>query len=778
MVRLALGGTEHRQAEKRRTSAGSVSRWLQNMSRQTRRMGISLDASNVYEMDPWKDDRCRDFIALNTIQRLRSYHANTTLPVEPINAARAKNLHLLPAAEPDERICTSEDGCAVDMARIIFFGPMAFVSKTSAGRMTASPHITSHSGSRGDTDNVEETSRASLLVVSKDEENGGGRVSSSSDGNKRLREQSDTFEAGATPLKRVITEGNGGTPSPQLPERSLPVAVGQGGGASSDRKTSRQVSGKSDVVKFSCAIVDTIVSYYQSLLTRGVVLDRFSSKDLAFSWWVVCRNMDVEVLKNHVGPTRRDTLLISLRHFYYELLSNFHPKKSVPQEPSNTLSVAAKQKVEETDEGGGEEDKLPNTQATRKRAPPPRKAEATENNVAEEEEENDEEKPRLRTRFDSTRNGPPPPGTRSRHRGHRPKESSTGGEVSEVRSATKPTGSGPNKTWEVSGHTRSSAKLATGTKEKATEVVKATVESRTIARSSRVSAPAAAAESNEKRDPPVSDVAEAPDAAKRLRPPRSACWAEIWRSIRPTRRRSAQVGGTIDSVQDGVATGGLKPPNYVASCSAVVERIHERMEDDPVYAALFTAFPQNNKNSTKVEDGSQNHDTKETESEVEHGMHPSLIQLLRYYHTGSSTPSIPLVKFDEENVKNEARQQTRPSTNEEELEGQQAGPSVLCTNGVEKVTTDVEKTGRSDVCNPESSSPLMHQSCPFSALTYAQRCLLTWEASLLLDTQQPQPARKRQTAASGQTHNAVPLEPSPRRNYYDYWTCQRMPKPS
>lgn len=67
---------------------------------------------DVAEMDPWKDDRCRDFIALNVIQRLRSYHLPRNVtempPFAPINALRARNLIILPRALPDYRPCMGE----------------------------------------------------------------------------------------------------------------------------------------------------------------------------------------------------------------------------------------------------------------------------------------------------------------------------------------------------------------------------------------------------------------------------------------------------------------------------------------------------------------------------------------------------------------------------------------------------------------------------------------------------------------------------------------------
>lgn len=70
----------------------------------------------------------------------------------------------------------------------------------------------------------------------------------------------------------------------------------------------------------SCDVCDAIVDYFQSMLTRGVVLDRYNHKDLAFAWWVLGRNMDAAALEIR-GPMRREALLITIRNLYYGLLS-------------------------------------------------------------------------------------------------------------------------------------------------------------------------------------------------------------------------------------------------------------------------------------------------------------------------------------------------------------------------------------------------------------------------------------------------------------------------
>ncbi|KPA74148.1 hypothetical protein ABB37_09418 [Leptomonas pyrrhocoris] len=76
-----------------------------------------------------------------------------------------------------------------------------------------------------------------------------------------------------------------------------------------------------------CDVCDAITQYFQSMLTRGVVLDRYNHKDLAFAWWVLGRNMDTAALENR-GPMRREALLITIRNMYYGLLSADEARKT------------------------------------------------------------------------------------------------------------------------------------------------------------------------------------------------------------------------------------------------------------------------------------------------------------------------------------------------------------------------------------------------------------------------------------------------------------------
>ncbi|RNC37129.1 hypothetical protein TcCL_NonESM13716, partial [Trypanosoma cruzi] len=251
------------------------------MQRQARLPHGVNDASDVSRMDPWKDDRCRDFIALNTIQRLRSYHADTLLPVEPINIPRAKNLLLLPKAGPDARTCDTEEGCAIDTARILFFGPKSFTSLKSPGCMTAFPHGGGNSGSRSSFSHSEEVRKSSSAkrfsqtpsmplncspsVDSWQQQGelntttgeGGGTLDNG--GIKSQGTHQEAFDAGATPLRRSMSDAVT-TPAPRPPEPITGVVTTCEEGnehINEGRNACQTVSG---VVKFSCAIVDAIVA--------------------------------------------------------------------------------------------------------------------------------------------------------------------------------------------------------------------------------------------------------------------------------------------------------------------------------------------------------------------------------------------------------------------------------------------------------------------------------------------------------------------------------------
>ncbi|CAG9576543.1 conserved hypothetical protein [Leishmania major strain Friedlin] len=111
-----------------------------------------------------------------------------------------------------------------------------------------------------------------------------------------------TPAAARPPSPRLVRAEGGRTTTP-------PPSHGGGGRRSS-----------STDIMHTCDVCDAIIQYYQSMLTRGVVLDRYNHKDLAFVWWVLGRNMDVAALENR-GPMRREALMITLRNFYYTLLT-------------------------------------------------------------------------------------------------------------------------------------------------------------------------------------------------------------------------------------------------------------------------------------------------------------------------------------------------------------------------------------------------------------------------------------------------------------------------
>ncbi|KAG8342825.1 hypothetical protein ERJ75_000246900 [Trypanosoma vivax] len=737
------------------------------MQRPSRR-SASAEASYVSQMDPWKDDRCRDFIALNTIQRLRSYHSDTMLPVEPVNSLRAKNLCLLPKAEPDEMICNDTRGCAIDLARVLFFGPMAFVSRTSAGRMTASPHNgtsssrTSGQGRGGSSTeapkNDDNQARCqSDSVPNTDKEEGAGVEEESAIGassRKRQRSSTGISYSLATPLKKITSVETDVTPSPQVAKQEYGMASaceegcsGNNDAGDQEHRESKSASGTAcfdGVVTFSCNIVEAIVSYYQSLLTRGVVLDRFSSKDLAFSCWVVCRNMDVSALRNHAGPTRRDTLLISMRHFYYELLSEQIPKKTLPPQWGRHTAGSSRQKLE--DDCGDEPSRDGKSRANRG----PQSKQQSDGPV-----DVDEVKKRSRSRLEPTRTIPLALGARCRRQGtHKEEQSGVDGAPNEGRIEDMGVNSvDSSKHVEATGQ----GEMASNKRNHALEECSLTPTANT----------AALCETGE--DPGAAPV------AKPRRPRHSVPLEEVWRPIRSARRRYTHSSGGDDPSQSTVLVSDQNHLSSSAFRLSVLERIKERMADDPIYSSLLTAFPSRTQ-PMNGGDGCNRKDmqTEERKSAPANGMHPGLIRLLRYFYVEPTTAPIPLYKF---NTNDDAVLDASSHKPEPE-------PHIPSSSGV-RLSGDgcVAKTEPKDMDGIFSTHPspsiktTSNELCgdaalvkrPFSALTYAQQCILTWEASLLLCPLKTPCTKRRHGPETSAKPDTKPTNAFVSRRYYDYW---------
>ncbi|CCW65005.1 unnamed protein product [Phytomonas sp. EM1] len=406
-----------------------------------------LEGQGLSEMDPWKDDRCRDFIVLNTIQRLRAYHLppeDPMPPVELINEARSRNLLMLPRAWPDYRPCMGEscplsdankvtpgdnyvgrEGgseeadllspmpalespgpsppvasfdqslCGLDKAKLLFFGPQAFTSSTSPRHLIYTRHSRQTPSSARDTHDVsnglscgdhasgnvkgttasahrqgfrqpnhaKEAADQPQADLARKENDFDDIVPRSLNGELEGAQEVPPPERQATPRTTGVetdAEGLNGMCSPPPPPPYEPRGRGErgdvegdchaggchclhaGGGEgpkSQDRVAKRDVDlegrgregkpspstpppGESPVrQQHPCEVVEALIAYYQSLLTRGVVLDRLNHKELAFAWWVVGRDMWMSVL-DRPGLLRREALLITLRNFYYSLLSS------------------------------------------------------------------------------------------------------------------------------------------------------------------------------------------------------------------------------------------------------------------------------------------------------------------------------------------------------------------------------------------------------------------------------------------------------------------------
>ncbi|KPI84209.1 hypothetical protein ABL78_6725 [Leptomonas seymouri] len=124
-------------------------------------------------------------------------------------------------------------------------------------------------------------------------------------------------------------EDNEGSPAPSLDTTPAAIRPTAEGTNLTERDTRAYIDDDDDGsgCHGSCDVCDAIIQYFQSMLTRGVVLDRYNHKDLAFAWWVLGRNMDTAALENR-GPMRREALLITIRNLYYGLLSTEEAKKT------------------------------------------------------------------------------------------------------------------------------------------------------------------------------------------------------------------------------------------------------------------------------------------------------------------------------------------------------------------------------------------------------------------------------------------------------------------
>ncbi|EKF35338.1 hypothetical protein MOQ_002343 [Trypanosoma cruzi marinkellei] len=813
------------------------------MQRQARRLHSVTDASDVSRMDPWKDDRCRDFIALNTIQRLRSYHADTLLPVEPVNILRAKNLLLLPKAGPDTRTCDTEEGCAIDTARILFFGPTSFTSLTSPGRMTAFPHGGGNSGSRSSFSHSEDVRKSSSgkrilqtpsmplnyspsvdLGQQKQQQQGelntttgegGGTLENS--GVKLQENQQEAFDAGATPLRRPMNDAMT-TPAPRPPEPVTGVITTceeDNEHIKEERNASQTISG---VVKFSCAIVDAIVAYYQSLLSRGVVLDRFNAKDLAFSWWVVGRNMDVAALHHCTGPMRRDSLVILVRHFYYELLAEQRPKKSLPlgpvfvqpqgeKEEGNEAATASSKSEEETvwTKSHGQSEDVQSPQRTGN--------DATTTTAGE---KGDGAKKRPRSRLDPTRTSPLPVSNRLCRR-RRLEEGTNGEKPTEAPKEPTEAPRAVGTSHVTSNRTVSASKQRQNPKGKATVqtpvVTQVTVPTAKIeptppqpptAVTSLSVATTLESTAQEKSHGATTHAGEdIPSVERPHRSSRSANIEDVWRPIRPTRRRLPPSENSTD-FSEVTLTTAEKGSASVSFLNLIVERIHKRMANDSNYADLLTAFPtRNSEVDAEVESHNGLSHIGNDKAKIHHGMHPALMQLFRYYHPSASDLFLPRKGLDmreeagttEEEKTNMAERVAKnnivPIFEENEENGEEQQLSVtkrepftteshdMITASeilvkVEHVDEDAISSepnglkGESHV-DAEAKAPLVQPSFSFSALTYAQRCLLTWEASLLLNPRPTLLGRRGSQATSSAAKCQIKPSNVKQRHYYDYW---------
>lgn len=285
----------------------------------------------------------------------------------PMPSAPLEHGALQPDSTDAEAVMSAAPQCAVDRARAVFFGAASFTSSTSPRRLVNSPHvpltpsatpassIAARSAThipRSPTSNAQSPTAAAPPLTHERSEKADDGVATASTARSLAEELDAHIAADSTPLRpppplRDVNSTPSATAGPSTAAGAGAAAGAVEGGVSPDtahraapspppplplsgaldatpsavRPPSPRSGGGSDgEPAHSCEVCDAIAQYYQSLLNRGVVLDRYNHKDLAFAWWVLGRNMDTAALDVQ-GPMRREALIITLRNFYYTLLS-------------------------------------------------------------------------------------------------------------------------------------------------------------------------------------------------------------------------------------------------------------------------------------------------------------------------------------------------------------------------------------------------------------------------------------------------------------------------
>lgn len=310
--------------------------------RQTRRNTQALVAGNSDVMDPWKDDRLRDFIAINVQTRVRSFHLARGQPLAKPgvqNAQRCVQLLMLPRTEAT---CSGDaDDCPLRRTFSRIFGISLLKHETHEKRDDSmggvQPDFDRHRTEalfgtplqRSTSRLVDDVSPPAAISAAEhigiDEVLSGPPTAASlvpppplnlhesaqPTNQLETADASSAAEVGSvvpsdTFIERVVSPSTGATPS-----RSMPQTAG----------SATPADYRADL-NFSCCseCVEAICQHYQQLLNKGVIADRFSQKELLFAHWVLLKNMDGQPLDAHSSVGRKEALSITIKSEYYNLL--------------------------------------------------------------------------------------------------------------------------------------------------------------------------------------------------------------------------------------------------------------------------------------------------------------------------------------------------------------------------------------------------------------------------------------------------------------------------
>ena len=221
--------------------------------RQTRR-NTAVAESSSNEMDPWKDDRCRDFAALNVARRVLEFHTGSAAPrtLDAKYVTHPESLPQLDALSNCAHFCRELGSCLIvgTFCSIFDDGPL---------REAHATHKSAKAASSAPSRRRRESSQ------------------------QQQHKKPETDETNAS-------EGN-------------------------------------DVCCHQCT--DFISNHFLDLLSRGVVLDRFNVRELAFANWVLSKGVETCGGKlPALALGRKELLTIMLRNNYYELLKRPRPSSS------------------------------------------------------------------------------------------------------------------------------------------------------------------------------------------------------------------------------------------------------------------------------------------------------------------------------------------------------------------------------------------------------------------------------------------------------------------